>query len=138
MGGLRTFAPDGGMKFGFDPQADNFFWCVGQGGMGIQTAPAASLLCASSYPRRRRRGAGPTSTPARSPPLASARARLRGGAGKFVDPIILAMAAVPLTQRHSIWCGFDAASRSCHSSAFLTGLRSDVFQRCVASRGSTS
>ena len=45
--GLRTFAPDGGMKFGFDPEADNFFWCVGQGGMGIQTAPAASLLCAS-------------------------------------------------------------------------------------------
>ena len=45
--GLRTFAPDGGMKFGFDRQADNFFWCVGQGGMGIQTAPAASLLCAS-------------------------------------------------------------------------------------------
>lgn len=42
--GLRTFAPDGGMKFGFDPTADGFFWCVGQGGMGIQTAPAASLL----------------------------------------------------------------------------------------------
>ena len=45
--GLRTFAPDRGMKFGFDPTAENFFWCVGQGGMGIQTAPAASLLCAS-------------------------------------------------------------------------------------------
>ena len=45
--GLRTFAPDRRMKFGFDPQADDFFWCVGQGGMGIQTAPAASLLCAS-------------------------------------------------------------------------------------------
>ena len=45
--GLRTFAPDRGMKFGFDPQAEGFFWCVGQGGMGIQTAPAASLLCAS-------------------------------------------------------------------------------------------
>jgi D-arginine dehydrogenase len=45
--GLRTFAPDRGMKFGFDPEADGFFWCVGQGGMGIQTAPAASLLCAS-------------------------------------------------------------------------------------------
>jgi D-arginine dehydrogenase len=43
--GLRTFAPDRGMKFGFDPQAEGFFWCVGQGGMGIQTAPAASLLC---------------------------------------------------------------------------------------------
>jgi len=45
--GLRTFAPDRGMKFGFDPDVAGFFWCVGQGGMGIQTAPAASLLCAS-------------------------------------------------------------------------------------------
>jgi len=45
--GLRTFAPDRGMKFGLDPEAEGFFWCVGQGGMGIQTAPAASLLCAS-------------------------------------------------------------------------------------------
>ena len=45
--GLRTFAPDRGMKFGFDPGMSGFFWCVGQGGMGIQTAPAASLLCAA-------------------------------------------------------------------------------------------
>ena len=45
--GLRTFAPDRAMKFGFDPDAADFFWCVGQGGMGIQTAPAASLLCAA-------------------------------------------------------------------------------------------
>lgn len=45
--GLRTFAPDRAMKFGFDPEAPGFFWCVGQGGMGIQTAPAASLLCAN-------------------------------------------------------------------------------------------
>lgn len=45
--GLRTFAPDRGMKFGFDPDHPGFFWCVGQGGMGIQTAPAASMLCAS-------------------------------------------------------------------------------------------
>ena len=45
--GLRTFAPDGRMKFSFDPDSPHFFWCVGQGGMGIQTAPAASLLCAS-------------------------------------------------------------------------------------------
>ena len=44
--GLRTFAPDGHMKFGFDADAPGFFWCVGQGGMGIQTAPAYSLLCA--------------------------------------------------------------------------------------------
>jgi D-arginine dehydrogenase len=45
--GLRTFTPDRRMKFGFDPDHRNFFWCVGQGGMGIQTAPAASMLCAS-------------------------------------------------------------------------------------------
>ena len=45
--GLRTFAPDRRMKFGFDPASPHFFWCAGQGGMGIQTAPAASLLCAS-------------------------------------------------------------------------------------------
>lgn len=45
--GLRTFAPDKGMKFGFEPDVEGFFWCVGQGGMGIQTAPAASLLCAA-------------------------------------------------------------------------------------------
>lgn len=45
--GLRTFASDRGMKFGFDPSVEGFFWCVGQGGMGIQTAPAASLLCAA-------------------------------------------------------------------------------------------
>ncbi|WP_118856980.1 NAD(P)/FAD-dependent oxidoreductase [Sphingomonas mesophila] len=44
--GLRTFAPDRRMVFGFDPATPGFFWCVGQGGMGIQTAPAASLLCA--------------------------------------------------------------------------------------------
>jgi D-arginine dehydrogenase len=45
--GLRTFAPDRAMKFGFDPVASGFFWCAGQGGMGIQTAPAASMLCAA-------------------------------------------------------------------------------------------
>jgi D-arginine dehydrogenase len=45
--GLRSFAPGGLMKYGFDRQAPGFFWCVGQGGMGIQTAPAASLLCAT-------------------------------------------------------------------------------------------
>ena len=44
--GLRTFTADRRMKFGFDPDRPAFFWCVGQGGMGIQTAPAASLLCA--------------------------------------------------------------------------------------------
>lgn len=49
--GLRTFAPDRVMKFGFDPDEPGFFWCAGQGGMGIQTAPAASLLCAALIDR---------------------------------------------------------------------------------------
>ena len=44
--GLRTFAPDRMLTLGFDPVEPGFFWCAGQGGMGIQTAPAASLLCA--------------------------------------------------------------------------------------------
>jgi D-arginine dehydrogenase len=44
--GLRTFAPDGSLVFGFDPAAAGFFWCVGQGGYGIQTAPAAGRLVA--------------------------------------------------------------------------------------------
>ena len=45
--GLRSFAPGRLMKYGFDLQAQGFFWCAGQGGMGIQTAPAASLLCST-------------------------------------------------------------------------------------------
>jgi len=45
--GLRSFAPTRAMQFGFDPLEPCFFWCAGQGGMGIQTAPAASLLCAT-------------------------------------------------------------------------------------------
>ncbi|MCY7279945.1 MAG: FAD-binding oxidoreductase, partial [Sphingomonas bacterium] len=45
--GLRSFAPTRAMQFGFDPLEPAFFWCAGQGGMGIQTAPAAALLCAT-------------------------------------------------------------------------------------------
>lgn len=44
--GLRTFAPDRAMVIGPDPARSNFFWCVGQGGTGIQTAPAAGRLVA--------------------------------------------------------------------------------------------
>lgn len=45
--GLRTFAPDKTPVVGFDPQAEGFFWLAGQGGYGIQTAPAlADLACA--------------------------------------------------------------------------------------------
>ncbi|MCM8729435.1 NAD(P)/FAD-dependent oxidoreductase [Hephaestia sp. GCM10023244] len=42
--GLRTFAPDRRPVYGFAPQQPAFFWCAGQGGFGIQTAPAAARL----------------------------------------------------------------------------------------------
>lgn len=44
--GLRTFAPDGVVVNGFDPDADGFYWLVGQGGYGIQTAPAMAAFAA--------------------------------------------------------------------------------------------
>ena len=44
--GLRTFTPDGSLAFGFAKDQSGFFWCVGQGGYGIQTAPAAGQLVA--------------------------------------------------------------------------------------------
>jgi D-arginine dehydrogenase len=44
--GLRTFTPDGSLAFGWDPRVAGFFWCVGQGGYGIQTAPAAGRFVA--------------------------------------------------------------------------------------------
>jgi D-arginine dehydrogenase len=44
--GLRTFTPDGSLAFGWDNDVGGFFWCVGQGGYGIQTAPAAGRLAA--------------------------------------------------------------------------------------------
>lgn len=42
--GLRSFAPDRLPVYGFDPKIDNLFWFAGQGGFGIQTAPAAARL----------------------------------------------------------------------------------------------
>jgi D-arginine dehydrogenase len=45
--GLRSFAPDRVPVYGFDPTAPGFFWCAGQGGFGIQSAPAAAKLAAS-------------------------------------------------------------------------------------------
>ena len=44
--GLRTFAPDRVPVVGFDPGAEGFFWCAGQGGTGIQTSPAMAALTA--------------------------------------------------------------------------------------------
>ena len=45
--GLRTFAPDRLPVFGWDGEIPGLFWCAGQGGFGIQTAPAAADLCAA-------------------------------------------------------------------------------------------
>ena len=42
--GLRSFAPDRLPVYGFDAGAPGFFWFAGQGGFGIQTAPAAADL----------------------------------------------------------------------------------------------
>ena len=45
--GLRSFAPDRAPVYGFDPRVPGFFWFAGQGGFGIQTAPAAAVLAAA-------------------------------------------------------------------------------------------
>jgi D-arginine dehydrogenase len=45
--GLRSFAHDRLPVYGFAPDAVGFFWCAGQGGFGIQTAPAAASLAAA-------------------------------------------------------------------------------------------
>ncbi len=44
--GLRTFTPDRGLAIGAGVEP-GFFWMVGQGGYGIQTAPAAGRLLAA-------------------------------------------------------------------------------------------
>jgi D-arginine dehydrogenase len=46
--GLRTFAPDRNPVVGPDPAADGLFWLAGQGGYGIQTAPALAGLVAAA------------------------------------------------------------------------------------------
>lgn len=45
--GLRSFAPDRNPVVGYDPAAEGFFWFAGQGGFGIQTAPALARLGAA-------------------------------------------------------------------------------------------
>jgi D-arginine dehydrogenase len=44
--GLRSFTPDRSLAIGFDAEAPGFLWMIGQGGYGIQTAPAAGRLAA--------------------------------------------------------------------------------------------
>jgi D-arginine dehydrogenase len=45
--GLRTFTPDRVPVVGPDPREPAFLWLAGQGGYGIQTAPAMGMACAS-------------------------------------------------------------------------------------------
>ena len=45
--GLRTFAPDRDPLIGYDSRVPGFFWCAGQGGYGIQSAPAFAALAAA-------------------------------------------------------------------------------------------
>ena len=44
--GLRTFVSDGNPVCGWDRQFPDFFWLAGQGGFGVQTAPALARLAA--------------------------------------------------------------------------------------------
>jgi D-arginine dehydrogenase len=53
--GLRSFVADRSPVAGFDPDAEGFFWLAGQGGYGIQMAPAlaraaAALLLGQALP----------------------------------------------------------------------------------------
>jgi D-arginine dehydrogenase len=53
--GLRSFVADRSPVAGYDPQAEGFFWLAGQGGYGIQMAPAlaraaAALMLGQSLP----------------------------------------------------------------------------------------
>ncbi len=50
--GLRSFVADRTPVVGFDPAVPGFFWLAGQGGYGIQTAPALSRLAAELLARR--------------------------------------------------------------------------------------
>lgn len=57
--GLRSFAPDRLPVYGPDPAEPSFAWFAGQGGFGIQTAPAAARLAAQGL-----LGQGPDATTA--------------------------------------------------------------------------
>ena len=45
--GLRSFVADKSLVIGFDEALEGFFWLAGQGGYGIQTAPAAGRTAAT-------------------------------------------------------------------------------------------
>jgi D-arginine dehydrogenase len=45
--GLRSFVADRTVVCGWDSSIEGFFWLAGQGGYGIQTAPAVARTAAS-------------------------------------------------------------------------------------------
>lgn len=45
--GLRSFVADRTPVVGFDPSAEGFFWCAGQGGYGIQTCASLARVGAA-------------------------------------------------------------------------------------------
>lgn len=50
--GARTFSPDRAPVVGFDAHVPGLFWCAGQGGYGIQTAPALARTAAALVVRQ--------------------------------------------------------------------------------------
>jgi D-arginine dehydrogenase len=79
--GLRSFVADKSPVAGFDPQAEGFFWLAGQGGYGIQMAPAlaraaAALLLGRALP------ADIVAQGVTAEDISPARAALRGPGGE--------------------------------------------------------
>jgi D-arginine dehydrogenase len=72
--GLRSFAPDRLPVYGPDPEVPGFLWFAGQGGFGIQTAPAAARLGAQIM-----LGLGPDAMTAGIDPAAYSPARFHAG-----------------------------------------------------------
>lgn len=50
--GLRSFVTDKAPVVGYSATAENFFWLAGQGGYGVQSAPAVSQLAAALLTRQ--------------------------------------------------------------------------------------
>jgi len=50
--GLRTFVPDRAPVAGFEPDMPGFYWLAGQGGYGIQAAPALAELAVAQITER--------------------------------------------------------------------------------------
>ncbi|MGN6516222.1 MAG: NAD(P)/FAD-dependent oxidoreductase [Rhizomicrobium sp.] len=77
--GLRSFAPDRSPVIGFDPAMEGFFWLAGQGGYGIQTAPAASQFAAALLRGQQPKAPGAFAAQL-SPARFGARSPVRSGA----------------------------------------------------------